>query len=124
MSKILLAISLLVAPALAFAQASATPSAYRPATVTQVKPHMGSDASDPSQAVYEVSVKVDGTTYVVLTKSPSGDSTILYAIGRELLVQVGDKVITWNDILGQSHEAQIISRDPIVEISKSSESQK
>ena len=56
---------------------------------------------------------------MVLTKSPSGDSTILYAIGRELLVQVGENTITWNDILGQSHEVPIISRGPIADSSKS-----
>jgi len=101
------------------AQASAASSSYRPATITRVKPHLSAEASDPGQVVYEVSVKVNGTTYVVLTQSPFGDSTILYTVGREVLVQIGDKAIIWNDILGQSHEAPIISRDPIVEISKS-----
>ena len=66
----------------------------------------------PGEAVYEVSVKVNGTTYVVLTKSPSGESSILYAVGRELLVHVGENTITWNDILGQSHEVPIVSRGP------------
>jgi len=117
MQKFLLGILFLFLPAAALAQASAALSSYRPATITQVKPHLGTDASDPSQMVYEVSVQVNGITYVVLTKSPYGDS-ILYAVGRELLVQVGDGVITWNDILGQSHQVPIISRNPVVGISK------
>jgi hypothetical protein len=119
MQKILVGIMFLFLPVLGLAQVSAASSSYQPATITQVKPHLSTEASDPSQVVYEVSVKVDGTTYVVLTKSPSGESTILYAVGRELLVHVGDTGITWNDILGQSHEVPIISRSPVVEISKS-----
>ncbi len=119
MSKVSLAILLLCLPGLMLAQSPATASRYQPATITQVKPHQSGDAPAPGEAVYEVSVKVNGTTYVVLTKSPSGDSTILYAIGRELLVAVGENTITWNDILGQSHEVPIISRGPIADSSKS-----
>ena len=74
---------LLCLPVLVLAQSPATASRYQPATITQVKPHQSGDTPAPGEAVYEVSVKVNGTTYVVLTKSPSGDSTILYAIGRE-----------------------------------------
>ena len=118
MPKILLGILLLFLPGLTFAQASATASRYQPATITQVKPHQSGDAPAPGEAVYEVSVKVNGITYVVLTKSPSGDSTILYAIGRELLVKVGENTITWNDILGRSHEVPILGRGPIADSSK------
>ena len=96
MPKILLGILLLFLPRLTFAQASATSSRYQPAIITHVQPHQSGDAPAPGEAIYEVSVKVNGITYVVLTKSPLGDSTILYA--------------TWNDILGRSHDAPIISR--------------
>ncbi len=118
MPKILLGISLLLLPVLGLAPVSAASSTYQPATITEVKPHQSGDAPAPGEAVYEVSVEVNGTSYVVLTKSPSGDSTILYAVGRELLVQVGDNTITWNDILGQSHEAKIISRTTIADASR------
>lgn len=56
---------------------------------------------------------------MVLTKSSSGDSTILYAIGRELLVHIDENTITWNDILGQSHEVPIISKGSLADSSKS-----
>ncbi len=119
MPKILLGILLLFLPGLTFAQASASASRYQPATITQVKPHQSGGTSTPGKTVYEVSVKVNGTTYVVLTTSPFGDSNILYVIGRELLVHVGENTITWNDILGHSHEVPIISRGPLADSSKS-----
>ena len=119
MYKVLLRVVLLCLPALVLAQSPPTASRYQPATITQVKLHQSEDAPAPGDAVYEVSVKVNGTTYVVLTKSPSGDSTILYAIGRDILVTVGENTIIWNDILGQSHEVPIVSRGPISDNSKS-----
>ena len=119
MPKILLGILLLFCPALTFAQASATSSRYQPAIMARVQPHPSGDFPAPGEAVYEVSVKVNGITYVVLTKSPFGDSAILYAVGRELLVHVGENTITWNDILGRSHEVPIIARGPIADTPKS-----
>ncbi len=119
MSKLFVGILIFFLPVLAFAQASAISSRYQPATITQVKPHQSGGASDPGEAVYEVSVKVNGTTYVVLTKSPPGEPAILYSIGRELLVRVDENTVTWNDILGQSHQVPIKSRGPIADSSKS-----
>ena len=101
------------------AQSSMPSSPYKPATVIKVKQYESGEAPAPGEAVYEVSIKVNGTIYIVRTKSPSGDRTILYAIGREVLVQVGNKTITWNDILGQSHEVPIVSTGPIADGSKS-----
>jgi len=115
MSKILLRTLLLCLPALVLAQSPAIGSRYQAATITQVKPHQTGDNPAPGDAVYEVSVKINRTIYVVLTKSPSGDSTILYAVGRELLVHIDENTITWNDILGQSHEVPIISRGPVAD---------
>jgi len=119
MQKRLLAFVFLFLPVVGLAQFSVPSSRYQPATVIQVKQYESGEAAAAGEAVYEVSIRVNGTTYIVRTKSPSGDRTILYAIGREVLVQVGDKTITWNDILGQSHEVPIISRAPIADGSKS-----
>jgi hypothetical protein len=113
MSKLLLRILLFCVPVLLFAQAPMTSSSYQPGTITQVRLHQGAETSEQSQRLYEVSVKVNGTTYVVLTTPPSGESTIFHAVGRQVLVQVGDNAIIWNDILGQSHEVPIIARGPI-----------
>jgi hypothetical protein len=118
MSKLLLAILFSCLPALMFAQASAPSSRYQAGTIIQIKPHQTDDTSDQSPRVYEVSVTVNGTTYVVLTSPPSGEPAMLYAVGRQVLVQVRDNAIIWTDILGQSHEVPILVRSPIVDSSK------
>jgi hypothetical protein len=66
----------------------------------------------PSDVVkYDVSVKVGETIYLVLYTPPAVDPTsVKYAAGRELLVLVGEKTITYNDILGQSWEVPIVSQ--------------
>ena len=119
MSKLLLGVMLLLIPTLMFAQASAPSSRYQAAIITQIKPHQSAENSDQNQRLYEISVKVNGTTYVVLTTPLSGEPAMLYAVGREVLVHVGDNAIIWNDILGQSHEVPIIARGPIIASSKS-----
>ena len=124
MAKRLLRTLIFLLPALAFAQSSSTSSTYQPATITAVKPHQPAQNSSPADALgpdslYEVTVKVGRTVYVVLTPSPSPSGTILYAVGREVLVHVGETTITWNDIMGQSHEVPIVSRALTAETSKS-----
>ncbi len=86
-------------------------SKYQVATITDVKTHQaGGGGSDVVS--YEVSVKVADTIYVTLYAPPSGENTVKYAAGRELLVLVGEKTIRYNDILGQSFEVPIVSRKP------------
>jgi hypothetical protein len=86
----------------AFSQST---SKYQVATITDVKTHQDS-GSDVVR--YDVSVKVGDTIYVVLYTPPLGMNTVKYAAGRELLVLVGKKTITYNDILGQSQEVPIV----------------
>ena len=112
MSKVLLAILFLCLPILVLAQTSATSSQYQPATIIAVNPHPSAENSNRDDALYEVSVKVNRTLYVVVTTSPSPAGIIQYAVGREVLVRVGEDTITWNDIMGESHEVPIISRSP------------
>jgi hypothetical protein len=87
-------------------------SKYQVGTITEVKAHQadGSGASD--LASYDVSVKVGDTVYVVLYTPPLGEITVKYAAGRDLLVLVGRNKITYNDILGQSHDVLIESQAP------------
>jgi hypothetical protein len=133
MAKLFLRILIFLLPALALAQSPSTSSTYQLATITAVKPHQVTWTLDtqlePAQnasldyalytdSLYEVTVKVGGTVYVVLTPSPSPSGTILYAVGREVLVKIGDNTITWNDIMGQSREVPIVSRTPIADTSK------
>jgi len=116
MPKLLLGLLIFFSPALAFAQASPTSSTYQPATIIEVRPHQSPEGSNSDDVLYEVSAEVGRTVYVVLTPSPPPSGVIRYAVGREVLVHVGEKTITWNDILGQSHEVPIISRTPIADM--------
>ncbi len=88
-----------------------SPSKYQVGTITDVKPHQS--ASDGSKvSSYDVSLKVNDTIYVVLYTPRLGMTTVRYAAGREILVLVGQKTITYNDILGNSLDVPIISRKP------------
>jgi hypothetical protein len=87
-------------------------SKYHVGTITEVRVHQtaGSGASDA--ASYDVSVKVGDTIYVVLYTPPLGEETVKYSAGRDLLVLVGKRTITYNDLLGQSYEVPIESQKP------------
>jgi hypothetical protein len=88
-------------------------SEYQPGTITEVATHQGGAGSDASAPSYDVSIKVDKTVYVVLYTPPLGNDTVQYVTGRELLVLVGDKTIKFNDQLGASYEAPILSRTAV-----------
>lgn len=88
-----------------------TGTKYEVGTIMGVKPHpSATDDQLAGMRTYEVSVKVAETIYVVLYTDTSG--TVQYAGGHQLLVHVGKDTITYNDRLGQSHDAPIISRKP------------
>ena len=107
-------ISLMVAPS--FGQ---SPRRYQVAVIVGVKPHQAEPKDDSSGVTsYEVSLKVDDTIYVVLYTPPLGITTVEYAEGRNLLVKVGEKTISYNDLLGQTFEEPILSRKPAGDVSK------
>jgi hypothetical protein len=82
---------------------------YQVGTIAAVKPHQTADSA--SEVVsYDVSLKVKDTIYVVLYTPPLGMNTVRYAGGRDILVLVGKKTITYNDLLGQSYEVPILNR--------------
>ena len=87
-------------------------SKYEVATIMAVEPHQATGDGATQDVSYEVSVKVGGTIYVTLYTPPLGADTVKYAAGRELLVLVGEKTITYNDILGQSQDVPILRRKP------------
>jgi len=91
---------------------SATPK-YQPATVTAIKTHQGEANADSSLIRYDISVKVGTTVYVVLYTPPPGTYGAQYTSGTDMLVLVGDKTITFNDLLGVSREALILSRTTV-----------
>lgn len=85
---------------------------YQVGVIVGVKPHQpkADDASGVTR--YEVSLKVAGTVYVVLYTPQFDVGTVKYAEGRNLLVLVGERTISYNDLLGQSFDVPIISRSP------------
>ena len=90
-------------------------SKYQIGMITEVKARQvaGDSASDPTS--YDVSVKVGDTIYVVLYTPALGDLPPKYETGRELLVLVGKKTITYNDMLGRSLQVPIESQKPATE---------
>jgi hypothetical protein len=85
---------------------------YQVGTITSVKPHQAGSGAPSGDLSYDVCVKVADTVYVLSYTPPLGMNTVQYAAGRELLVLVGKQTITYNDLLGQSHEVPIVSRRP------------
>jgi hypothetical protein len=109
MWKLMGVISLCLAAVPAFSQST---SKYQVATIMEVKAHNAARESASDVTCYDVSVRVGNTIYVVLYTPPLGENNVEYFGGRELLVLVGKKTITYNDILGQSFEAPIESQKP------------
>ena len=83
---------------------------YQVGTITAVRPHQAQGDTGAESVSYDVSVKVGDTIYQVLYTPPFGAGAVKYAAGRNLLVQVGEKTIRYNDIVGQSIEVPIVSR--------------
>lgn len=94
-------------------------SKWQIATITEVKPHpaLGEEASDATS--YDVSVKLGDTIYTVLYTTPAGEIPPKYAAGHELLVLLGKKTITYNDMLGQAFQVPIESQRPATEPKRS-----
>ena len=86
---------------------------YRIATVITVTPHDSNGGVDSAAPSYDVSVRVGNIVYVVLYTPPLGMQNAKYAAGAEVVVLVGEKTITYNDISGRSIEVPILSRKTI-----------
>ncbi len=110
MRKIVSVILLSIAVLPALCQ-SPTPK-YQPGTITAVKTHEDTATGGPAVTRYDISVRVENTVYVILYTPPPGAYGAQYTQGMNLLVLVGDKTITFNDVAGRSREAPILSRTP------------
>lgn len=75
-------------------------------------PNNPNNPNNPTKR-YDVSIKVGNTMYVVLYTPPPGTYGFQYSAGQDLLVSVGDKTITFNDLLGNSRKVPIVSRSPV-----------
>jgi|SRR5882724_3087865 hypothetical protein len=109
MFKLLCAICICLASVSAVCQSTGK---YQVGTITCVTPHQGAGDAASETVSYDVCVKVEDTIYVVLYTPPLKLKTVRYATGRDLLVLVGKKTITYSDILGQSLEVPILSQKP------------
>ena len=87
-------------------------SKYQVGTIIDVKTHQEIVDASSDVVRYDVSLKVADTIYLVLYTPPLGMNTVKYSVGRDLLVLVGNKTVTYNDLLGQSFEVPIISQRP------------
>jgi hypothetical protein len=94
-------------------------SKYQAAMIIEVKAHQTATNPVSDSTLYDVSVKVGNTIYVVLYKQPLGEIPVKYETGLELLVLVGKNTITYNDILGRSHQVPIESQRPIIDAKSS-----
>ena len=88
-------------------------SKYQPGTIMAVEAHRAGPGDNASSRIYDVSVKVDNTIYVVLYTQPPGTISPMYRTGLQLLVSVGRNTIKFNDQLGRSQELPILSRKAI-----------
>jgi len=82
-------------------------SEYQVATIVSVKPHQISITAAPGSESYDVTLRVGDLELVVLVTQPQGTTTVKYAAGRQVLILVGDKTITYHDLLGRSFEFSI-----------------
>jgi hypothetical protein len=87
-------------------------SKYQVGTITEVKVHPATGSGVSDAASYDVSLRVGDTVYIVLYTPALGEDTVKYVAGRDLLVLVGKNTITYNDILGQSHNVPIEGQKP------------
>ena len=89
--------------------------AYQSGTIMAVKTHQAGAPVDPSVTRYDISIKVRDIVYVVLYTPPPGTYGNQYIAGMDMLVRVGDKTITYNDMLGVSREVPIVSQTKAAE---------
>ena len=113
MSKMFSQVVMLLVPALVLAQLPSTPAAYQLATIIDAKPLPSPESPNLDERLYEVSMTVGQTVYVVLTPLASTSETIISAEARKLPVRIGEDTITWDDSRGQTYKSPIISKTPI-----------
>jgi hypothetical protein len=83
---------------------------YQRGTVVAVTAHQGPGQHETDVTQYDVSIKVENTTYVVLFTPPNGSTTVKYLAGSDLLVLVGSNTLTFNSAISGKTEVPILSR--------------
>lgn len=101
---------LLMCAFVATATGQSTSSKYQPGLIMSVKEHPDPASASDSPKRYDVVIKVGNTIYNCLYIPPPGTYGFQYSAGRDLLVSVGPKTITFNDMLGRPRVIPIVSR--------------
>lgn len=84
-----------------------------------VRPHQqsatktGSTGQNGSAGQYDIDVKVGNTLYTVLFTPPPGTYGQQFSAGLQLMVAVGAKTLTFNDMLGHSRNVPILSQKTV-----------
>ena len=101
---------LLMCAFIASAAAQSTNSKNQPGLIVSVKQHPEQNVASDAPKRYDIAIKVGSTIYSLLYTPPPGTYGFQYSAGQELLVSVGPKTITYNDMLGKSRTVPIVSR--------------
>src|SRR5215467_8358017 len=91
-------------------------SQYQSGLILEVKEHPGAEipATEKTPPIkrYDISVQVKDVVYVILFTPRPGMHGFQTLAGMDLLVKVQEKTMFFNDILGRSMSAPIISQHP------------
>jgi hypothetical protein len=91
-------------------------SQYQPGLILEVKEHPGAEipATEKTPPIkrYDISVRVKDVVYVILFTPRPGMHGFQTLAGMDTLVMVRDKTMFFNDIVGRSMSAPIISQHP------------
>jgi hypothetical protein len=85
---------------------------YQPGTITAVVARTNTSPEN-SVASYDITLRVGSSLYVVLYTPPLDAGTPQYVAGSELLVTVGEKTVSFNDMVAKSLEVPIESSSPL-----------
>ena len=81
-------------------------------TIMDVQRHDPNVDQSSTTERWDVSVMVGETIYVVLVTVPPGNAGIEYRKGMDKNVLIGDKTMTFNDLLGRTYVMPIIATRP------------
>jgi len=91
-------------------------SQYQSGLILEVKEHPGAEipATEKTPPIkrYDISVQVKDVVYVILFTPRPGMHGFQTLAGMDLLVKIQEKTMFFNDILGRSMSAPIISQYP------------
>jgi len=98
------------------AHGQSSSSQYQSGLILEVKEHPGAEipATEKTPPIkrYDISVQVKDVVYVILFTPRPGMHGFQTLAGMDLLVKVQEKTMFFNDILGRSMSAPIISQYP------------